>query len=127
MKKKNFKNVALFFLAFAFVCTNAQAKMTSQANKLYNSAIIQEQAGNYTQALEAIQKALTLSPNDPILNIKLAGIYTNLGQTDKAIESYQNSIKLRPQDGFLYISLGNLYAQKYDYQAHSMLIKMRSR
>ena len=93
----------------------SDAKLNSQANKLYNNAILSEQKGDYNEALNCIQKAIVYAPNDAILNIKLAGIYTNLGKYNEAIDAYLKAIKLRPDDGFLYISLGNLYMQTYDY------------
>ena len=92
------------------------AKMSSQSYKLYNSAIAQEQAGNYQQALDYVKKALVYSPDDAILNIKIAGLYENLNQTQEAINAYKKAISLREGDGFLYISLGNLYMQQYDYK-----------
>ena len=105
-------------LASSLLLTSTQvsAKMSAQSNKLYNNAILQEQEGNYTQALEHIKKALQYSPDDAVLNIKLAGLYSHLGKHQEAISAYNKAISLRPEDGFLYVSLGNLFMQQYDYQ-----------
>ena len=53
-------SLALFL--FLGLNQNSWAKMSQQSNKLYNNAILQEQDGNYTQALNYIQKALIYSP-----------------------------------------------------------------
>lgn len=114
MKKKLLSTCAIFSLAMSL--NYADAKMSIQSNKLYNSAIVQEQEGNYQRALDYIQKALQYSPDDAVLNIKLAGLQANLGNYEDAITAYNKAIMLRNDDGFLYISLANLYAQQYDYQ-----------
>ena len=112
------KNLLLAICAVScFVSNNiAQAKMSDQSHKLYNSAIIQEQEGNYQRALDYILRAIQYSPDDAVLNIKLAGLYAHLGKYSDAISTYNRAIALRPDDGFLYISLGNLFMQQYDYQ-----------
>lgn len=114
MKKKILPIIAITTLAINF--SYAEAKMSVQSNKLYNSAIVQEQEGNYQKALDYIQKALQYSPDDAVLNIKLAGLQANLGNYQEAISAYNKAINLRSDDGFLYISLANLYAQQYDYK-----------
>ena len=82
--------------------------MSAKSNQLYNNALLQEQDGNYQQALNYIDKALQYSPDDAVLNIKLAGIQESLGNYPEAIKAYQKAISLRPNDGFLYVSLANL-------------------
>ena len=115
MKKKTLLAIGVIFCLSAMQ-SNCEAKMSAQSNKLYNSATIQEQEGNFAQALEYIKKALQYSPDDAILNIKLAGLYQHLGNYEEAIVAYNKAISLRPHDGFLYISLANLFMQKYDYK-----------
>ena len=115
MKKRILSTVFILCWMSAFL-SNAEAKMSAESNKLYNSAIVQEQEGNTEQALTYIQKALQYSPDDAVLNIKLAGLYSALGKYQEAISAYNKAVSLRPEDGFLYISLGNLYMQIYDYQ-----------
>ena len=102
--------------AMSLTINSAHAKMSAQSHDLYNRAIVQEQEGNYQRALDYVLKAIQYSPDDAVLNIKLAGLYTNLGKHQEAISAYKKSIALRSEDGFLYISLGNLYMQQYDYQ-----------
>ena len=110
------KKILTFVCALALSLNiSSYAKMSPRSNTLYNQAIMQEQEGNYAQALEHIQAALKYSPDDAVLNIKLAGLYQNLGKHQEAISAYNKAIALRPQDGFLYISLANLFMQKYDY------------
>ena len=115
MKNKLILSIALVCV-FNMLDTQTLAKMSAQSNKLYNNAILQEQEGNYSQALNYILKAIQYSPDDAVLNIKLAGIYTNLGRYKEASDAYKKAILLRPQDGFLYISLANLYMLQYDYK-----------
>ena len=110
--KKKYVKIFTAILLISIASNSVEAKMSAQSNKLYNSAIAQEQEGNYQRALEYILKALQYSPDDAVLNIKLAGLYTNLGKYEDAINAYNKAILLRAGDGFLYISLANLYMQK---------------
>ena len=74
------------------MCLNcAYAKMSPTSNRLYNSAILQEQDGNYEQALKYITQALRYSPDDAVLNIKQAGLFQTLGKYESAISAYNNS------------------------------------
>ena len=83
------KNLLLTICAVSCLVSNnfAQAKMSDQSNKLYNSAIVQEQEGNYQRALDYILKAIQYSPDDAVLNIKLAGLYANIGKYQEAISA----------------------------------------
>ncbi len=113
MKRSLFLVLSLALAISSFqVCS---AKMSVQSNKLYTSALAHEQQGNYREALNYIKKALQYSPDDAVLNIKLAGLHQSLGNIDEAISAYNRAIALRPEDGFLYISLANVLMQKYDY------------
>ena len=114
--KKNFILFVCLSLCVSCLQTQVFAKMSSESNKLYNSAIVHEQEGNLEQALFYIQKALKYSPDDAVLNIKLAGLYSAMGKYTDAVNAYNKAITLRPEDGFLYISLANLYMQAYDYK-----------
>ena len=112
--KKEFLLSLSAICALAVLTNSVEAKMSTQSNKLYNSAIVHEQEGNYLKALEYVQKSLQYSPDDAVLNIKLAGLYANLGKYQEAIEAYNKAILLRNDDGFLHIGLANLYLQQYD-------------
>ncbi len=113
MKRSLLLSLSLALTLSSFQCSFA--KMSVQSNRLYTSALAHEQEGNYKEALNYVKKALQYSPDDAVLNIKLAGLYQSLGNIDDAIGAYNRAITLRPADGFLYISLANVLMQKYDY------------
>ena len=51
-------------------------------------------AGNFDQAVVAIQKAIELKPNDPTLYTQLGGFYTRLGNDNLAIDAYKTAFDL---------------------------------
>ena len=51
-------------------------------------------AGNYDQAVVAIQKAIELKPDDPSLYTQLGGFYTRLGNNNLALDAYKAAYDL---------------------------------
>ena len=115
MKKTNNIKVLFLILLCCFI-TPSYAKMSKEANLLYNEAIRFEEGMRFSDAIDLILKALNNSKDDITLTTKLAGLYARNGEADKAIEAYNKAIELNPEDAFLYISLGNIYQQEGDYE-----------
>ena len=108
--------LALFSaVSFGFLAS-ADAKMTKEALQLYSSALKFENQKRYSDALDLLLKALQTSDDDVILNTKIAGLYSELGDFDKALNYYQKTLKLKPDDAFLYISIGNILQMQQKYE-----------
>ena len=113
---KKILTLALFSaVSFGFLAP-VDAKMTKEALQLYSSALKFENQKRYTDALDLLLKALQTSSDDMILNTKIAGLYSELGEFDKALEYYQKTLKLKPDDAFLYISIGNILQMQQKYE-----------
>jgi len=62
---------------------------------------IQAQLGNYDQAITAYQKALDVWPDNPEVwkvDLVLARIYAQIGDTTRALEYAQNALVTAPED-----------------------------
>ena len=108
---KNAKNITTLFLLTLLVCLPSYAKMSPEANKLYQEAIKFENYNRFDDAIDLVQKALNNSKDEPALIVKLAGLYARNGEFDNAVNYYNKAIEQNPNDAFLYISLGNIYQQ----------------
>jgi tetratricopeptide (TPR) repeat protein len=78
---------------------------------LYYLGIIQQDAGNRSQAIGLFERSLAAGE---VLDVrsKLAGDYLTSGQVDKAITFLQESLRVRPEDGSLHYLLGRAYKRK---------------
>jgi superkiller protein 3 len=66
-------------------------------------------AGNALQALDAVQRGIKVSPEDPRL-IELEGdLARRRGEAGAAVQAYQRVAALAPQDGLIRVKLGELY------------------
>ena len=125
MKRKN-KIKALLLIFLCFCLMPAYAKMSKEANQLYNEAIRFENGNRFSDAIDLILKAMNNSKDDITLTTKLAGLYARNGEIDNAIKAYNDAINLNPNDAFLYISLGNIYQQKGEALSVSALLDIIS-
>ena len=63
----------------------------------------------YDKAAEALEKLLTLYPDDILGGNRLAIVYSGLGETEKAIERYRACIQAGTEDVVVYINLAGTY------------------
>ena len=114
MNKKlciSFLGIMMFFLS-----SQVEAKMTKEAHALYQDACNYEYKGDYTNAIDTIQKALNLNGDDAMLYTKIAGLYADTGNYEEALGAYKKALKIRPNDAFIYISIGNILQTMGDYE-----------
>lgn len=104
-------------------------KKYEEAAKLYNELLQDEpeapiyaalsdthkEIGNYQQALDDIEKALELNPDEASYLVKKALLYLTLGDYDKAIEATDSCIELNPDVNFAYAFRSFIYQEKKDY------------
>lgn len=104
-------------------------KKYEEAAKLYNELLQDEpeapiyaalsdthkEIGNYQQALDDIDKALELNPDEASYLVKKALLYLTLGDYDKAIEATDSCIELNPDVNFAYAFRSSIYQEKKDY------------
>lgn len=65
-----------------------------------------------TPAIEALQKRLVLSPQDPELHYELGRCYLGLKQADAAGEAFKNALKSAPGHPQILMQLGNVASLK---------------
>lgn len=97
---KKAKNITTLFLLSLLVCLPSYAKMSPEANKLYQEAIKFENYNRFDDAIDLIQKALSNSKDELTLIVKLAGLYARNGEIENAINYYNRAIELSPNDAF---------------------------
>ncbi len=71
--------------------------------------------GNYTQAIEDLQKAIELNPRYVEAYNNRGYVYMKLGDYRQAIEDLQKAIELNPKYAEAYNNRGNAYAQLGNY------------
>ena len=69
-----------------------------------------------SEALQILERGLTIEPEMPDLHNMLAGVYTDLGQSELAIESARRYVSLTNGEPNAFDSLGLVYHQTGHYQ-----------
>ena len=72
--------------------------------------------GNYEQALEEFQKALTIFPDDPDIPFYIGLTYLQLNQPEKAIEYFKKTLDKDPEYTDAHFQLGVVLIQQKAYQ-----------
>lgn len=67
---------------------------------------------NLDQALEYIQRAIELKPDDGYIRDSLGWVYYRLGKLDQAIKELETAVKLSPEDSAILEHLGDVYLEK---------------
>ena len=93
------KNEALKFATSNRVCFEAEGL---------------RQNGNINEAIERLQRAVEIDPDNSQAWVLLAGSY-NEANSDRAILCYENAVKLNPKSYLAYRGLGNYYLKEKDY------------
>ena len=80
-----------------------------------------ERQGDYLQANNYIERAITASPNDPFLHSELGNILAKMGDLPAAQSAYEAAIQLTPQDPLFYRLLAE-YALQYQIQTRELAL-----
>ena len=72
------------------------------------------QNGNINEAIERLQRAVEIDPDNSQAWVLLGGSY-NEANSDRAILCYENAVKLNPKSYLAYRGLGNYYLKEKDY------------
>lgn len=86
----------------------------AKSNRICFEAEELRQHGKINEAIERLQRAVEIDPENSQAWVLLAGVY-NETNSDKAIRCYENAIKLNPKSYLAYRGLGNYYLKKKDY------------
>jgi len=125
----NYKLIVYFILAiicfiFIFFLGNAYlGKKSTDANSIYNEAIVANSSGDYDKAIEKFTLLQTKYAGQKITDISLyytASIYYNQGNYDQAISFAVNFVNKNPKDSNMidaaYSLIAVSYLNKKDYQ-----------
>ncbi len=92
------------------------AELNQQLPAVYVTlARVHNGKGQYNLALQEIQQALKLEPNDPDALLGEAAVYAGMGREDKAESTYRKAAVLRPQHWDAYYELGVFYYRQRRY------------
>ena len=72
------------------------------------------QDGKINEAIERLQTAIEIDPDNSQAWVLLGGAY-NEANSDKAIACYENALKINPKSYLAYRGLGNYYLKEKDY------------
>ena len=86
----------------------------AKSNRICFEAEELRQHGKINEAIERLQRAVEIDPENSQAWVLLAGVY-NETNFDKSIRCYENAIKLNPKSYLAYRGLGNYYLKKKDY------------
>jgi hypothetical protein len=86
----------------------------AKSNRVCFEAEGLRQYGNIDEAIERLQKAVDIDPDNSQAWVLLGGAY-NEANSDRAILCYENALKLNPRSYLAYRGLGNYYLKEKDY------------
>ena len=96
------------FLGLMRSMTSSQCQQT--AEDWFNKSVALHDQGNYADAIQALDEAIRLSPNDPnnaiAWNNKGLALYSQ-GEYDEAVKAYEEAIRLNSKDADAWIDKGN--------------------
>jgi len=85
------------------------------AAQLHRSGYDALQAGNFTEAVTLLKRAVELEPKDQAAWNNLGRAYMSLRQTDAAIDAFEKQIAVNPFDQYAYNNLGRAHVVNRDY------------
>lgn len=85
-----------------------------KSNRICFEAEGLRQRGRVNEAIERLQRALEIEPDNSQAWVLLGGVY-NETSSDKAIFCYENAMRFNPKSYLSYRGLGNYYLKKRDY------------
>lgn len=86
----------------------------AKSNRVCFEAEGLRQYGNIDEAIERLQRAVDIDPDNSQAWVLLGGAY-NEANSDRAILCYENALKLNPRSYLGYRGLGNYYLKEKDY------------
>ncbi|HEX2170757.1 MAG TPA: tetratricopeptide repeat protein [Nitrososphaera sp.] len=86
----------------------------ARSNRLCFEAEGLRQHGRVNDAIERLQRAVEIDPDNTQAWVLLGGVY-NEANSDKAVLCYENALKLNPRSYLAYRGLGNYYLKEKDY------------
>lgn len=86
----------------------------ARSNRVCFEAEGLRQYGNIDEAIERLQRAAEIDPDNPQAWVLLGGAY-NEANSDRAILCYEKALKLNPRSYLAYRGLGNYYLKEKDY------------
>lgn len=99
-----------------FIKPRDSKKSSKVAEITKNVALIYVEQGQNDKAIEAINKAKALNPNDYNLLVSEANIRYKIGEKDKYKELIQRAVELQPDNVNLIFNLGVVSAENEDYK-----------
>lgn len=97
-------------------------KISNTHPDVYNIlSIIQDKKGNYEQAINSIEKAISINPNNHLYYVNAGEFYKRKGDIEKAINYLQRSISINPDFPGSRYNLANIYKSiGYNKQAEQL-------
>ena len=104
------KIIFSIFLVLTFLCSCS--KMSETAADWFDKAQALGDGEKYTnpeKAIEYLNNAIKLKPDDALAYNNRGAAYAELGQYQRAIEDYNKAIRLKPEDALAYNNRGLAY------------------
>ena len=70
--------------------------VSNQENSTLEKGKTLAEEGRYDEAIQNLDKALAITPNDTALLVLKGGALTNLGNYNAALEAYDSALSIRP-------------------------------
>ncbi len=117
MYKKKFTSIKLLTVTLLVIClANPAQAMTKRAYRNFKKANELYMKNDIFKAELKYLKAEELSPDDPLIPLKMAEMYASTKNWDKALEYYQKVIRLSPNDGNAYINIADILRTQKKYK-----------
>lgn len=111
------KFIILIFMATVLICScSDKNKTAAEWLKLEQALWNGQQYTDPEKAIEYLDQALKLEPNNPETYNKKGTAYYNMGQFQRTIEMTSESIRLMPNYFLAYNNRGNAYANLREFQ-----------
>lgn len=126
-KQRSIIFLFIFFLAFSS-CTSQKetvkstGKLTEKerynATDLFSKAIIQKELGKTTNALDLLNEALAINPNDPAVLYEKARILFSIGRKDEALNVAREAVTLDPDNKWYKVLYANVAKANENYREY---------
>lgn len=90
--------VAVLVLTPDLALAQDRAEPPPEAVEFYRSGREHYRAGRYRQAVDDLERALTLDPGSPTLVYNLARVHELIGDLDRSIRYYEDYLRLLPEE-----------------------------
>ena len=128
VKIRPLASVLFLFISFFTLHSNAFADKKSQIAEEYRTkGFLEQQKGNYEQALTYYTKALSLGEENAVVFNDIGVVYEQFGVIDRAEESYLKAVKLDEHYLPPYMNLAYLYKRRGDMARAAQYFEARLR